>query len=649
MAKPTQEELVALIRQDISAAQEVADTEAVQNERIYQYYRAKTMGNEIDGRSKIVSTDIFETVEWLIPALMDIFSPESGFPVLEPVGPEDVDPSEAMTQLIQYQFWRQNQGEEVLRKAIKDCLMYRPGGIIMYSWEKVEGMKKTSWSEVPPEALPYMNEENGYKVTSAVHTGAGFDVEGYRKFLEYDGPRLHTLPPWEFLRHPNASSVKDSMFCAHKKRCTVDYIRRLGKQGYFKDFEKAIEESIKPPTDNMLEVKIYNTDNLSRDEEPSRDEARQEVYLYTVYGMYDSEGEGILENLKISLLGNTILRMDENPYGAPPFVVLRDIEDTHKFSGIPLAELMEDLQRLRTFLIRQMADNMAQLNNATLMYDPTKVSQADIMNNVPGRNIRVKPGTRIADAIVPLTATPFSPESFSLLGYTAQMGEERTGLSKSFRSASDQYNTTATGQMAAINQASQRVRQIAKIIASSLADLFRAMVMMNKKFLTEDVWIRLFEDNFVQIRPDDLEGRMDMNLNVVMGAAARQQQILNLQQLLAIFGQLVPVGIPALDAKNTSEITREIVKNMGYKNQDRFLPEIFLGKPEQANANMQQEQMRQMMMEGGAAGGGTGGSTIGSMANVGTGGGATPNPAGAGSPVASIQPGAGQMAPGLGV
>jgi hypothetical protein len=646
MPKPTNDELVNLIRQDITAAQEVADAEAVQNERIYQYYRGKTMGNEVDGRSKIVSTDIFETVEWLIPALMDIFSPESGFPVMEPVGPEDVAPAEAMTQLIQYQFWRQNDGEECVRKAIKDCLMYRPGGIIKYGWAKVEGMKKTSWTGVPAEALPYMNEENGYKVTASVHTGAGYDVEGYRKFLEFDGPRLHVLPPWEFLRHPNAPNVKDSAFCAHKKRCTVDYIRRLGKQGYFNDYEKAIEESIKPPTDNLLEVKVYSTDNLERREEPVNDEARQEVYLYEVYGQYDVDGSGILENMKIYILGSTILRMDDNPYGTAPFVVLRDIEDTHKFSGIPIAELMEDLQRLRTFLIRQMADNMAQLNNATLMYDPTKVSQADIMNNVPGRNIRVKPGTRVADAIVPLTATPFSPESFNLLGYAAQMGEERTGLSKSFRSASDQYNTTATGQMAAINQASQRVRQIAKIIASSLADLFRAMIMMNKKFLTEQVWIRQFENNFVQIQPDDLEGRMDMNINVVMGAAARQQQILNLQQLLAIFGQLVPVGIPALDAKNTAEITREIVKNMGYKNQDRFLPQIFLAQPDQANANMQQEQMKQMMMEGG---GGAGGATIGSMANVGTGGAATTNPAGAGGPAASIQPGAGTMAPGLGV
>jgi hypothetical protein len=139
---------------------------------------------------------------------------------------------------------------------------------------------------------------------------------------------------------------------------------------------------------------------------------------------------------------------------------------------------------------------------------------------------------------------------------------------------------------------------------------------------------------------------MDMSLNVVMGSAGRQQQIMNLQQLLAIFGQLVPVGIPALDAKNTAEITREIIKNMGYKNQDRFLPQIFLQEPEQANQAMQMQQMQQAMMEGG---GGAGGQNIASLAGVGIGDAATSNPAGGGSPIAAIQSGAGGMVPGLGV
>jgi hypothetical protein len=174
--------------------------------------------------------------------------------------------------------------------------------------------------------------------------------------------------------------------------------------------------------------------------------------------------------------------MDDNPYDCPPFVCLRDIEDTHKFSGIPMAELVEDLQRLRTFLIRQMVDNMAQQNNATLVFDPTKVNQADIFNNVPGRNIRVKAGVRVEDAVMPLPMTPFSPVAFNVLEYATLLTEQRTGVTKSFKSVGDANNQTATGQLTAINQASMRVRLIAKILASGLSDLFRAMISMNKQF-----------------------------------------------------------------------------------------------------------------------------------------------------------------------
>ena len=431
MAKPTDEELVALLQQDIVAAQGVADQEALQNEKIYRYYRAKEMGNEVDGRSKIVSSDVFETVEWLLPALMDIFSQENGFPVFEPEGPHDVDAAEAMTHVVQYQWWRQNDGETLLRHAIKDCLMYRPGGIIKYSWEKTLGVEKKSWSGVPDNIMMGMTESNGFLVTGRTLTPTGWDVEGYRRNIEYDGPRFYVLPPWEYLHHPNSISVKDSPFNAHKKRTTVDYIRKQGKKGYFTNYEKAIEESVTPPADDMLETRIYWTDDLSRDEEPSKDEPRKEVLLYEIYGQYDVDGDGILENRKIYLLGNTIIRNEENPYGCAPFIVLRNMEDTHKFSGIPISELVKDLQRLRTFLIRQMVDNMAQQNNASLVYDPTKVNQADIFNNTPGRAIRVKSGVRPTDAVFPLPMEPFSPVTFNVLEYATLLTEQRTGVTLS--------------------------------------------------------------------------------------------------------------------------------------------------------------------------------------------------------------------------
>ena len=90
----------------------------------------------------------------------------------------------------------------------------------------------------------------------------------------------------------------------------------------------------------------------------------------------------------------------------------------------------------------------------------------------------------------------------------------------------------------------------------------------------------------------------------------------------------------------------EIVKAMGYKNQDMFLPQIFLQSAEAGNQALDMNRMKQMLMEGGM-GGGTGGQTIRSIAGGGAGAAATTNPAGAGLQVAAGQLGAGGMVQGL--
>jgi hypothetical protein len=107
-----------------------------------------------------------------------------------------------------------------------------------------------------------------------------------------------------------------------------------------------------------------------------------------------------------------------------------------------------------------------------------------------------------------------------------------------------------------------------------------------------------------------------------------------MQQLLATLGQLVAVGIPALDAKVSNNIIREMVKGMGYKDVEKFLPQAFL----QDQEGMNQAMTTNALMQGG---GGSGGTTIGSLANTGGGPTATTNPGGGGLPAAAQQPGAG--------
>lgn len=655
MGKLTQEDIYSRLREDIDAAEQVRDIESVQNAHAYTNYRAKInldkKGNptEIEGCSQIVSSDVFETVEWILPALMDIYSPENGVPEYQPVGPEDVSSAEAMTELVRYQFWRQNDGESVLRQAIKDALMYRPGGIIKYCWEKATHKEKKQYNDLTPDELAFLANHPEVSVAGVTETGYGYNVDATRTVTDFDGPRFYLLAPEEFLIHPHARSIDDSPFVAHRKEATVDYLRRMGKLGYYKNVERAIEENQGGGTTvDIAEQERYAADSLSKDEEPSKDPARKKLKLYECVVDIDEDGDGILESRIISLVGKVVIRDVHNVYERPNYVMLRAIEDTHKLSGITMAEMVEDLQRLNTFLLRQTVDNLAQSNNSRKVYDPTKLNQADLMMNIPGAPIRTKSGVRPSDAIMELPTQPIQPTVLTFFGISKEMGEQRTGVSKALKSAGDAYNQTATGQLAAINQASIRIRQIAKIIASGLSPLFRAMVLMNKKFLTKEVAIRLNEKKFLQIAPDDLGGEMDLILNVVLGSQSRQQAVVNVQQAMAVLGQLVPVVPGILDAKNITFMLKELAKGMGFPDNESLLPASMLGSTDEGNQELQMKQLQAARMEGGASGG-TGGATIGSIAGANVGGVATSNVTGGGMQIGTGQPGSGGMVRGVGM
>src|SRR5687767_7564415 len=38
------------------------------------YYLGEPFGNEVEGRSKVVSTDVADTIEWILPSMMRTFT-----------------------------------------------------------------------------------------------------------------------------------------------------------------------------------------------------------------------------------------------------------------------------------------------------------------------------------------------------------------------------------------------------------------------------------------------------------------------------------------------------------------------------------------------------------------------------------------------
>jgi len=106
----------------------------------------------IPGRSSAVSSDVADTVDSLMPALMDIFASGDEVVQFNPVGPEDVEAAAQETDYINHVFMQQNPGFMVLFSFIKDALLSKVG-VVKVWWEECDEDVKETYYDLTDEQL----------------------------------------------------------------------------------------------------------------------------------------------------------------------------------------------------------------------------------------------------------------------------------------------------------------------------------------------------------------------------------------------------------------------------------------------------------------------------------------------------------------
>jgi hypothetical protein len=105
-----------------------------------------------EGRSQAVSSDVADTIEGMMPNLMEVFFGGDETVIFEPVGPEDVKAAEQETDYVNKVFNQDNPGFMILYTFIKDALLSKVG-VVKIFWEerKVEeretytGLSEDEW------------------------------------------------------------------------------------------------------------------------------------------------------------------------------------------------------------------------------------------------------------------------------------------------------------------------------------------------------------------------------------------------------------------------------------------------------------------------------------------------------------------------
>ena len=571
------------------------------------YYRERFP--VVSEQSDFVSYDFWSMVQWAIPAVMNSFFGGDEAVVIVGRSGEDVHRAEKLKALIDFQIMTQNKGFLLLWDWFSDAFQYNLGAIKVY-WKREEAWGEETLQYVDQLTLAQLAQNPWCQISDMEQDPLTGNVAvSYRVGrLKENRPVIESVRVTDLRWSPEARSLEEANFVAHRKIVTADHLRRQARAGVYDPaaVEKALAKDagshvIWTSLDTELNDQV---DGRREDEDPAR--ALHE--LYECYVKLDINGDGLLEDALVTVAGEELLRVEENPWGRTPIFALSPVRDPFRvMAAQSFAEIVGEIQSLKVALMRQLIINTAQINNIRYFVDQAQVNITDLMENQ--QHIRTNGDPRAVAMPFPQgTVAPWTMNFFEFLEGALEQWTGRTRYNQGMDSSS--LNKTATG-ISLLQQASeQRIDYIVRVFAETgVGELMRFLVQLNQQYIDQAQVIRL-KNEPLEISPDDLSGEFDIDVNTEAGVGKRKQNISNLQFYLA---SIAPMGmqIGAVTPGEWAKAAQKLLQESGIRD-----PESYVLDPE----IVKQQFFTNMLMTMAAQAGGEQGAADGAAAREATGG-----------------------------
>lgn len=567
-----------------------------ERDRSLRAYMRKPYGNEEEGRSQVVTSDVFDAVEGMLPDLIEVFTASDKAVIFEPTGQEDVEGAEQATNGCNYVFYKQNNGFLILYSAFKDALMMKTGGVKWF-WEKKRVPTFTTYKNVDEMQLTaFLSQNKSAEVVEQEESEPGdeeiaqFQQEAAMQYEAtgvpmFDMPkrynvkiktveekgicRVVAVPPEEMRvsRRHNSLLLDDCPYVAHVTQKSVSDIREMGYDITADDVRSAQSEAESIESIDRRENGDFPTQNTETD-----DESQVRGWLRDEYILVDYDGDGISERRRVVRLGDLILENKEVSH--VPMAAWTPYILTHQFGGFSVAELVEDFQRMHTTIIRNQLDNLALANNQETVVQTDAQGNPlanidDLLNRRPGGILREK----TAGAIRPYAEQWQGIQAMPMLEQLQQEKENRTGWTRYSQGLDgDSLNKTKGGMQMIMNASQKRMKLMARIAAECLvAPMFKGIF----KTLTDNCMEKLsyrLNGTFVNYDPQEWRDQYDMTINVGIGTGDEQQQSQFLMQIAQ--AQATVAGSPyakkLISPKQIYNVQARLAENAGFKNPNEF-------------------------------------------------------------------------------
>jgi hypothetical protein len=589
MSKMTESELKAILSAEIEdSIGHVGGELSEQRRKALDYYLGQPFGNEIEGRSKVVSTDVADTIEWILPSLLRIFTAGDDVVRYEPTGPEDEEVARQATEYANWIFTRDNPGFLILYTLFKDALLQK-NGIGKVWWEETEEDQREVYRQKTPDEVQALLADPDVELIEAREYRAeriGIDPSGaivampvvfhdvtVKRRRRSGRVRVMPVPPDEFLISRRARTIEEAAFVAHRVRRSVSELLALG---YDRKTVEALPDAGEDDPNGEERARFDFDDTGDPAGSHGLNRAMREVWITECYIRADWDGDGIAERRKITVGGTGDEILDNEPWDGPlPFVSLTPIIMPHRFFGLSVADLVMDLQLIKSTILRQILDNLYLSNNGRHVISD-QVNLDDMLTVRPGGIVRLKSGAMPSQGhVLPLDTPLVAAQAFPMLEYIDGIREGRTGVTRYNQGLhADTLNKTASGINQIMTAAQQRVELIARVFAETgIKDLFRKILELVGKHQNAPRIIRL-RNRWVPMDPRNWNTQMDLSINVGLGTGNRDQMLVHLQNLLGIQVQAIKlqggVAGPIVTLENVYNTLAKLVENAGLKSVDAY-------------------------------------------------------------------------------
>lgn len=596
----TEEEYQGALKTAIQDATDYIDTEiAPARERAQRYYRADPFGNEEEGRSQVVMSEVRDVILAMMPSLLRVFTSSEKPVEFAPRRAEDVAMAEQATDYVSYVFNVDNPGFSILHSAFKDALKSKIGVFKWYT-APVSKVFEGSYTKLDQAQVQLLQEDDSTEILVVEQVGEGqldpmtgvpsplFNVTIRRRSVELR-QFVDVVPPEEFLIARNARDIDSADYVGHRCFKTMSELIEMGYSredieehgGSSGTFETNVEAQIRNPG---------LRDFFQGAEATDVDPAMRRYFYVESYMRIDKDGDGVAELRRICSIGDAAHILHDEVVEDVKFAVICPDPESHMVIGSSIADQVMDLQLIKSNVVRNTLDSLAQVIHPRTVVVEGAVNMDDVLNVETGGVIRAtQPGM-----IQELGSTFVGQQAMPIIAYLDDVKASRTGMSKASQGLDPDVlqSTTKAAVTATMSAAQERLEMVARIFAETgIKRLFRGLLKEVIRHQDRPRVVRL-RNQWVPIDPRSWDADMDVVVNVGLGTGSIEQRVQLLTTVIAqqkeILQTLGPNN-PLVSIKQLRNTMAQVLELSGLKDASRYFSEI---TPE-AEAQMAQPQQPQ--------------------------------------------------------